>query len=287
MKSQRVTIAALNQRKKEGKKITVLTCYDYSLAQLINKAKIDIILVNDGAIGGIALGRKEGFSTTVEEVIYHTKAVKAGTDYCLVVSSLPFGSYNTVEHALNNATLLIKEGGADAVHIEGGRNLEQTVKKMSDSGIAVLGHIGLTKQIIALSGETKLQAREAPGILSLFKDAAALVEAGVFALILECIPESVAQIVTKSLPIPTIGLGAGLYCDGQALVTQDMLGLTSFSARFVKCYINLSEVIPRALLDFRKEVEESKFPTPQHTYHIKEEELSKVLAEKNKEIALY
>lgn len=281
MKSEKLSIGTLAQRKSEGKKISVLTCYDYSLAQLINKAKIDIILVHDGVIGGIALGRRDAFATTVKEVAYHTKAVKAGVDYSLVVSSLPFGSYDTKEDALKNATLLVKEAGADAVHIEGGRDYEEIVRRLSDSGIAVLSHIGLTKQIIVSTGQTKLQAKDAQGILTLFKDASALVEAGAFALILECIPESVADIVTRSLPIPTIGLGAGLYCDGQALVTQDMLGLTSFSARFVKHYLNLSETISKGLLEFKKEVEESRFPSPEHTYHIKEEVLSKVLAQRN------
>lgn len=281
MNKERLSVGALRQKKEKGEKITVLTCYDYPLAQLISGVEIDIILVNDGAIGGIALGRKDGFSTTVNEVAYHTRAVKAGVDYSLVVSSMPFGSYDRKEDALKNATLLIKEGGADAVHLEGGRDYEEVVKRITDSGIAVLSHIGLTKQIIASTGQTRLQAKDPEGIRSLYKDASAVVNAGAFALILECIPESIAQIITRSLPIPTIGLGAGVYCDGQALVTHDILGLTSFSARFVKQYLNLSEVISEALLNYKKEVEESRFPDAEHTYHIKEEVLSKVVAQRN------
>ncbi len=240
--------------------------------------------MNDGVIGGIALGRKEGFSTTVEEVIYHTKAVKAGADHCLVVSSLPFGSYNTPEDALKNATLLVKEGGADAVHIEGDRTTKDSVKEIADSGIGVVGHIGLTKQIISRTGETKLQAKDAEGILNLFSDAQTLVEAGASALVLECIPELVAKVITRSFSVPTIGIGAGKYCDGQFLVAQDILGLfPSFSARFLKRYVDLSEIIYQALTNFRKEVEEGIFPSAEYSYHMKKEELSKALTRMKQE----
>jgi len=271
-------VSRLQKKVREGKRITVLTAYDAPFARLISQAGIDVILVNDGVIGAIAMGRAEAWSTTVGEVVHHTKAVKAAAGDCLVVSSMPFGSYNTPQDAVKNAALLVKEGGADAVHMEGGRAIRDAVKSVVDSGIGVVGHIGLTKQVILHTGETRLQAKDAEGILSLFSDAEAITTAGATVLVLECVPEPVAQIVTNSFPVITIGIGAGRYCHGQFLVTQDILGLyPGFEARFLKRYADLSPLVLEALGNFRAEVEEGSFPEPKHTYHLNMDELQKVI----------
>lgn len=275
-----ITLSDLHTKKREGRKITVLTAYDYPFARLISQAGIDIIVVNDGVIGGIAMGRGEGFSTTIDEVVHHTRAVKAGAGGCVVVSSMVFGSYNTPEDAVVNATTLIKEGHADAVHIEGDRSVAPAVRAITDAGIPVVGHIGLTKQIIARTGQTRLQAKDAAGILSLYEDAEELVEAGACSMVLECIPDSVARVMTNSLPVPTIGIGAGVHCDGQFLVAQDLLNLLpGFSARFLKRYADLSEIVVEAFTDFRREVESGAFPDAGHSYRTKSEELSRALTE--------
>jgi 3-methyl-2-oxobutanoate hydroxymethyltransferase len=272
-------VSRLQQKLREGKRITVLTAYDAPFARLINQAGIDVILVNDGVIGAIALGRAEGWSTTIGEVVYHTKAVKAAAGDCLVASSMPFGTYNTPQDAAKNATLLVKEGGADAVHMEGGRAIRDAVKSVVDLGIVVIGHIGLTKQVIMRTGETKLQAKDADGILTLFGDAEAITTAGASVLVLECVPEPVARIVTNTFPAITIGIGAGRYCHGQFLVTQDILGLNpGFEARFLKRYADLSPVVLEALSDFRTDVEEGRFPEPKHTYHLNMDELHRVMS---------
>ena len=256
----------------------MLTAYDCPFAEIINKAGIDIIVVNDGVVGVIAMGREESFSTTIEEMVYHTRAVKTGAGDCVVVTSMTFGSYNTPQEALENATILMKEGGADAVHMEGDSSIRDSVKIVTDNGIPVVAHIGLTKQIIARTGQTRLQAKDSDGILNVFDDAQELVEAGACSLILECIPEPIARIITNTFAVPTIGIGAGKYCDGQFLVAQDILGLfTGFEARFLKRYINLSQITIQALSNFKKDVETGAFPKPKHTYRMKAEELSKAL----------
>jgi len=275
-----IILSDLQAKKRDGRKITALTAYDYPLAQLISKAGIDIILVNDGVIGGIALGRGDGFSTTIEEVAYHTRAVKAGAGDCAVVSSMTFGSYNTADDAVSNAIHLVKHGGADAVHIEGDRSAAPVVKAITGAGVAVVGHIGLTKQIIMRTGQTRLQAKDASGIVDLFADAEALVEAGASALVLECIPDSVARVITGGVPVPTIGIGAGKYCDGQFLVAQDLLNMhPGFAARFLKHYANVAEIIVDALTRFRQEVETEQFPDETHSYRTRSNELSGALKE--------
>lgn len=257
----------------------MLTAYDCPFARIISKAGIDIILVNDGVVGVIAMGREESFSTTIEEMVYHTRAVKAGAGDCVVVTSMTFGSYNTPQEALENATILMKEGGADAVHMEGDSSIRDSVKAVINSGIPVVAHIGLTRQIIASTGQTRLQAKDWEGMLNVFDDAQTLVEAGVCSLVLECVPEPIAKVITNTFPVPTIGIGAGKYCDGQFLVAQDILGLfLGFEARFLKRYADLSEIAVQALSNFRRDVETGTFPEPKHTYRMKSEELSKALA---------
>lgn len=274
-----MSLLDVSRKKAAGQKISVLTAYDAPMARLLDQAGIDVIVVNDGVVGAISMGRTESFSTTIDEMIYHTRAVKAASGKCAVISSMTFGSYNLPDEALQNAMRLVREGGAEAVHIEGDRTVKDSIKRIVDAGIAVIGHIGLTKQIIARTGQTRVQAQKAEDILNLFRDAQAFVEAGVSGLVLECVPEPVAEIITNSFGVLTIGIGAGRYCDGQFLVTQDILGMhQGISARFLKYYANLSNIIVDAVTNFRMDVEQERFPEKSHTYGIKHEELAQALA---------
>jgi 3-methyl-2-oxobutanoate hydroxymethyltransferase len=215
--NKKVTPTSLIQKKRRGEKITLLTAYDYPIARFINQAGVDIILVSD-AVGTVGNGRPGDLSVSVNEMIYHTQAVRNGAGNSMVVTTLPFGSYETTQQATETAVRLMKEGGADAVHVEGTSAQESHVKTIVSAGIPVLGHIGIIKQKI--------------------------VRSGAFGLILECIPSRLGEIITKSMEIPTIGLGAGPSCDGQALVTQDMLGLfKELSPRFLKVYLDLQSII--------------------------------------------
>ncbi|KKT05424.1 MAG: 3-methyl-2-oxobutanoate hydroxymethyltransferase [Parcubacteria group bacterium GW2011_GWA2_43_17] len=274
----RTTLSDLGRKKKEGSKITVLTAYDAPFARMIDHVGIDIIVVNDGVVGAIALGRDEAFSTTIDEMIYHTRAVKTSTSKSLIVTSMTFGSYNEPRQAVINATRLTKEGLADAVHLEGDSSIRDSVKSIVNAGIPVVGHIGLTKQIIARTGQTRLQAKDSDGMLGIFNDAQILVDAGACALVLECVPESIAKIITNSFNVPIIGIGAGRYCDGQFLVAQDILGLyPGFDARFLKRYADLSAITVSALAEFKKDVETGVFPESKHTYKMKADELEMAL----------
>jgi 3-methyl-2-oxobutanoate hydroxymethyltransferase len=273
----KVTTTALRSKKQQGQKITLLTAYDFPMATFIDQAGADVILVSD-AVGTVGNGRSEAVSVTVDEMIYHTRAVRNGTQRCLVVTTLPFGSYNNADDALLNATRLMKEGGADGVHLEGTRQAGVLVRAIVSAGIPVMGHIGVTKQKIVRSGRIQLPGRTADSAREIINDALEMADSGVFALILECLPVRLAQIITQSLEIATISIGSGSYCDGQGLVTQDMLGLyKEISPRFLKVYADLSQSIVAALTEFRQEVESSAFPTPEYSYTIEDEELNKLL----------
>ena len=275
----KVTTTALKGKKRRGQKITMLTAYDAPMAAFIDRAGVDVVLVSD-AVGTVGNGRPEAVSVTVEEMIYHTQAVRNGVEHSLVVTTLPFGSYSGVEEAVRNATRLMKEGGADGVHLEGTRQEGLLVRAIVGAGIPVLGHVGVTKQKIVRSGRIRLPARNAAEAAQVIGDAVEMASSGAFALVLECIPVRIAEIITRSLEIPTIGIGAGTHCDGQALVTQDMLGLyKELAPRFLKMYADLSETIVAALSEFRQEVEGGVFPAPEHTYAIDDRELEKLLAQ--------
>lgn len=274
----RVTAATLAAKKRQGQKITMLTAYDYPLAKFINLAGVDVILVSD-AVGTVGLGRSEAVSVTVDEMIYHTRACRNGAGSSMVVTTMPFGSYATLENAVDNATRLMKEGGADGVHVEGTAGEADVVRAVVGAGIPVLAHVGITKQKIVRSGTIRVQGRTAPEAVQVVRDALGFANAGSFALVLECIPAPLAEVITRSLPIPTIGIGAGQGCDGQALVTQDMLGLfKELSPRFLKVYADLERTIVEAIAAFRQDVESGLFPGPEHTYSISEEELARLLA---------
>ena len=275
----KMTASRLQRKKRSGEKITLLTAYDYPMAKFIAAAGVDIVLVSD-AVGTVGLGRPEAVSVTVDEMIYHTQAVANGAGVAMVVTTLPFGTYETVEQAVATGVRLMKEGHADAVHMEATAADAPKVKALTHAGVPVLGHLGVTKQKIVRTGSIQIQGRTAAGAAVVVADAVALANAGVFALIVECIPDRLGEVITRSLDIPTIGIGAGPACDGQALVTQDMLGLfKELSPRFLKVYLDLTQIIVGALTQFRTDVERGQFPGPDHCYAIEDEELNKLLAQ--------
>ena len=275
----KMTVARLQRKKRSGEKITLLTAYDFPMAKFINDAGVDIVLVSD-AVGTVGLGRTEAVSVSVEEMIYHTQAAAHGVGNAMVVTTLPFGSYETVDQAISTGVRLMKEGHADGIHLEGAAADAPKVKALVHAGVPVLGHLGITKQKIVRTGTIQTQGRTAASAAAVVADAVALANAGAFALILECIPDRLGDIITRSLEIPTIGIGAGPACDGQALVTQDMLGMfKEMSPRFLKVYLDLTDIIVAALTRFKTEVEHGQYPGPEHCYAIEDEELGKLLTQ--------
>jgi 3-methyl-2-oxobutanoate hydroxymethyltransferase len=277
MERKKITPVEIQAMKKEGKKITMLTAYDYPMALLEDRAGIDTILVGD-SVGMTVLGYQNTLPVTMDEMIHHTKAVTRGAKYALIIGDMPFMSYNTSERdAILNAGRFMKEGGADAVKLEGGVTVKDIVKALVKAGIPVMGHIGLTPQTISMLGGFKVQGKDAEGAQRIIDDALSLEEAGAFSVLLEAVPAPIAKKVTERLTVPTIGIGAGVHCDGQVLVVHDMLGLFDrFTPKFAKRYVNLSESMLRAFELYREEVSKGTFPADQHSFHIDEKELSKV-----------
>ncbi len=278
--AERVTVETLREMKAEGRKIAMLTAYDHSMAALLDGAGVDILLVGD-SLGMVALGYETTLPVTMEDMLRHTKAVASGAERAMVVGDMPFMSYQTsVEKAVENAGAFLKEAGAHAVKLEGGRGVAAVVERIVAAGIPVMGHLGLTPQSVHKLGGYSLQAREAEAAKELIEDALAIQAAGAFSIVLEKIPAEVATIVTKKLEIPTIGIGAGPNCDGQVLVTNDILGLFSkFTPKFAKKYADLSPIIESAVSEYVREVREGAFPAAEHSYHIEKEALSEVLGE--------
>lgn len=278
MAEQRVTTADFRRWKEEGRPITMLTAYDYPMARLLDEAGIDSILVGD-SVGNVVLGYESTLPVTMEEMLHHTRAVARGVSRAMVIGDMPFLSYQvSKEEAIRNAGRFIKEAGAQAVKLEGGQDVADTVRAIVTNGIPVVGHIGLTPQYVHQLGGYRVQGRQAEAARGLVADAVSLADAGVFCIVLECVPAEVAKRITSAVSVPTIGIGAGLECDGQVLVTHDLLGLYSgFSPKFVKRYANLVEEIKRALDAFRKEVLEKKFPGPEHGFSMPAEELQEFL----------
>ena len=274
----KVTIQQLQKMKAEREKISMITAYDYPSARFVDKAGIEIILVGD-SLAMTVMGLDSTVPVTMEEMVHHTKAVVRGVENAMVIGDLPFGSYNqSKEQAIANATRLMKEGGCDAVKLEGGVEMAEITKAIVDAGIPVMGHIGLTPQTISKLGGFKVQGKGAQEAEKLLKGALALQEAGIFSIVLECVPEEVGRLVTEKLSIPTIGIGGGRYCDGQVLVFHDTLGLfEKFLPKFVKRYRNLGEEIVKALEEYKQEVKEGKFPGPEHVFSgVTEEELKRL-----------
>jgi 3-methyl-2-oxobutanoate hydroxymethyltransferase len=277
MDRKKMTPVDIQAMKNERKKISMLTAYDYPMALLEDRAGIDIILVGD-SLGMTVLGYENTIPVTMDEMIHHTRAVTRGAKYALVIGDMPFMSYNTSEReAILNAGRFMKEGRADAVKLEGGAGVKDVVKAIVRAGIPVMGHIGLTPQIISMLGGFKVQGRDAQAAQRIIDDALLLEDAGAFSVLLEAIPAPIAKRITERLKVPTIGIGAGVHCDGQVLVVHDMLGLWDrFTPKFVKRYVNLSELILKAFVSYKEEVLKGEFPTDEHSYHIDEKELSKI-----------
>jgi 3-methyl-2-oxobutanoate hydroxymethyltransferase len=252
---------------KGGRKLSMVTAYDYSSAQLADEAGMDMILVGD-SLAMVVLGHEDTLSVTVEEMLHHVRAVSRGTGRALVIADMPFMSYHAgIESAVVNAGRFVKEGGARAVKVEGGGEMLPKVRAMVAAQIPVLGHLGLTPQSIARLGGFKVQAKTAEAARLLTEEALALAEAGVFAIVLEAIPAAVAEEVTRAVPVPTIGIGAGPGCDGQVLVYHDLLGLyDKMRPRFAKRYAELGGEVRRALSAYKAEVESGAFPGPEHCY---------------------
>ena len=264
----KVTVPSILECKLRGEKVTCLTAYDYSAARLVDDAGIEMILVGD-SLAQTVLGYDSTVPVTVDEMLHHLRAVRRGVQRALLIADMPFGSYHVSDdQALTNAIRFIKEGGAEAVKLEGGASRAGLVKKLVESQIPVMGHIGLTPQSIHTFGGYRVQGRTLDSAAELQADAEALEEAGAFAIVLEGIPRELAAIITRRLRIPTIGIGAGPDCDGQVLVYHDLLGLTfGQTAKFVRSYANLREVIHQALTHFRDDVTQGCYPGDSESYH--------------------
>jgi 3-methyl-2-oxobutanoate hydroxymethyltransferase len=277
MEKKKITLLDLQMMKREGKKITMLSIYDYPMALLADRAGIDTILVGD-SLAMTLLGYENTTPVTMDEMIHHTKAVTRAVKYAMVIGDMPFMSYNTSERdAIINAGRFMKEAGADAVKVEGGANVVDIVKALIQAGIPVMGHIGLTPQTISMLGGLKAQGKDEKTAQKIIDDALLLEEAGVFAVVLECVPGLLSKMVTERLKIPTISYGAGIYCDGQGLVSPDVLGLFDrFTPKFAKRYVNLSELVLKAFVSYKEEVLKGEFPTDQHSFHLDEEVLRKI-----------
>jgi 3-methyl-2-oxobutanoate hydroxymethyltransferase len=257
----RITINQIKAMKPKGEKIVMLTAYDYSTARLVDEAGIPLILVGD-SLGMVVLGYQSTIPVTMEEMLHHTKAVVRGTKQAMVIGDMPFMTYHvSVEDALRNAARFIQEAGAQAVKLEGGVTVAEKVKRIVDCGIPVMGHIGLTPQSIHQFGGFKMQGKTPEAAANLLADAKALEEAGVFAIVLETIPANLARLITDKISIPTIGIGAGPECDGQVQVINDILGsFADFVPKHAKQYVKLTDIISKAVSQYRDEVKAGTFP---------------------------
>lgn len=271
------TILDFKKAKENNERISMLTAYDYSSAKLIDEVGIDAILIGD-SLGMVSLGYEDTLSVTMEDMIHHTKAVARATKNALVVADLPFMSYQTsVYDAVYNAGRLIKEGRAHAVKLEGGIEMCDRIEAIVKSSIPVMAHIGLTPQSVNALGGFKVQGKDEKAAKALIEAAKAVEKAGAFAVVLECVPAKLAEIVTKELNIPTIGIGAGAQCDGQVLVYQDMIGMFSgFTPKFVKKYANIGDMMKEAFEEYNKEVKNGSFPSQEHTFKISEDVIEKL-----------
>lgn len=277
---KKVSVLTLRQKKERGQPITMLTAYDYPTALLMERAGVDAILVGD-SLGMVVLGYENTLPVTMDEMIHHCKAVARGARYALLIGDMPFLSYQvSVNEAIRNAGRFLQEGGMDAVKLEGGRERLETVRAIVQAGIPVMGHLGLTPQSVHQLGGFRPQGRTARAARRLFEDALLLEEAGCFAIVLESVPARLASLISQRLSIPTIGIGAGAGCDGQVLVTHDMLGLFErFTPRFVKRYAQLHAEMERAFRAYIEDVEMRRFPAEEHTVDMPDEEWAELLRE--------
>lgn len=271
--AKRMTTVTLQEMKGRGEKITMLTAYDYPVARLLDEVGIEVVLVGD-SLGMVGLGYETTLPVTMEEMLHHVRAVSRGIRRALLVADMPFGSYQaSVEEGVRNASRFLKEAGAQAVKLEGGAEVAELTRRLVGAGIPVMGHLGLTPQMVHRFGGFKVQARTAAAAERVLEDAHLLEEAGIFALVLEGIPWQVAEVITKELRVPTIGIGAGSCCDGQVLVTNDLLGLfDEFTPKFVKRYVNMKATIASAFTQYTQEVKQGQFPGPEHAFTLDEGE---------------
>ena len=275
---KKVTTLTLRQKKEHGEPITMLTAYDYPTALAMDRARLDIILVGD-SLGMVVLGYQNTLPVTMDEMIHHCRAVERGARYALLVGDMPFMSYQiSTEEALRNAGRFLQEGSMDAIKLEGGHERVEAVRAIVGAGIPVMGHLGLTPQSVHQLGGFRPQGRTAATAKRLLEDALLLEEAGCFSLVLESVPARLAALVSKRLHIPTIGIGAGAGCDGQVLVTHDLLGLFDrFTPKFVKKYVNFHAEMLRAFEQFAAEVQAKSFPAEEHMVEMPDEEWKEFL----------
>lgn len=275
------TSATLIQRKQSGEKITMLTAYDYSTARIIDECGIDSILVGD-SLGMVMLGYENTLPVTMEDMLSHTKAVVRGVKNAFVVADMPFMSYQTsVYDAVSNAGRLVKEGGAQAVKLEGGAAVCERIEAITNASIPVIGHIGMTPQSVNAFGGFKVQGKLYEQAKRIIKDALAVEKAGACGVVLECVPSKLAEIISQKLYIPTIGIGAGEGCDGQVLVYQDMLGITSgFIPKFAKQFTNVGEVMKEGINSYIDEVKSGAFPSEEHGFKMDDEIIDRLKEDK-------
>lgn len=270
---EKVTTLTLRKFKKEGRKITALTAYDFPTAKILDNCGIDMILVGD-SLGMVVLGYESTIPVTMEDMIHHTKAVSRAVNRAFIVADMPFMSYHiSKEQAMTNAARLIAEGRAHAVKLEGGEEIASIVKAIVDAGIPVVGHLGLTPQSVHQLGGYKVQGKEKEQAKKIFNDAKVLEQAGICALVLESIPMELAKNITENISVPTIGIGAGPYCDGQILVTHDMLGITQgHRPKFVKQYADIEKIMIEGINTYIKEVQQVLFPDEEHSFTLEKRE---------------
>ena len=266
MTEKKITTATIRERKLKGEKITMLTAYDYATALVLDNAGIDIILVGD-SLGMVVLGYESTLPVTMNDMLHHTMAVARGTRRSLLIADMPFLSYQvSAEKALFNAGRFLKEAGAAGVKLEGGREVADLIAKITAIGIPVMAHLGLTPQSVHQFGGYKIQGKEDSAAKKIMEDAKMIEEAGAFSVVLECVPAPLAKMITQSLSIPTIGIGAGGDCDGQVLVINDMLGtFERFTPKFVKKYCNLNDQMKEGVKQYMEDVKSGKFPAEEHS----------------------
>lgn len=278
----KVTLKEIRRMNKDCEKITMLTAYDYPSAKILDSVGIEMVLVGD-SVGNTVLGYDNTIPTTMEEMLHHTKAVAGGLENPLLIGDMPFLSYQgSVEEAVRNAGRLIKEGNAEAVKVEGGAEILDQIQKIVDSGILVMGHLGLTPQKVYQFGGYQPRGMNLEEAKKIYEDAKKLEDTGVFSIVLESIPSELGREITEKVDIPTIGIGAGPHCNGQVLVFHDLLGWTEFSPKFLKKYADLISTIKDAVKEFREEVKSEDFPTLDHSYEMSEnfkDELTEYLEE--------
>lgn len=277
MAAKKQTIQTFKDAKAKGERISMLTAYDYTTATLLDESGVDCILVGD-SLGMVMLGYENTLQVTMDDMIHHTKAVARGTQNALLIGDMPFLSYHvSVDEAVRNAGRFVQEGRAQAVKLEGGANIIDKIRAIIKAQIPVLGHLGLTPQSVNAMGGFKLQGKDIDTARQIIDDALLIQDAGVFGLVLECVPDGLARMITEKLDIPTIGIGAGVQCDGQVLVIQDLLGMfRKMRPKFVKTYAPGGDTIVEAVKTYIQEVRSGSFPGPEHSFPMDEDILAKI-----------